>query len=579
MQPQRNIRGEIAVAGIAVVMLGFALLFALLLGTSTQDTNTTPTPPQSNVAEDETQIADISLGTFTPDTPTSTPDASATARQRIENIRAALTQTAFAIGTPTSTPTFFILTPVSPTAALNLVASPDNRAATITSTPEQMIETIPSASLITEIPPIQVAQVRTATSTPTFTPTHTNTPTVTMTPSSTATPLNTSTATLTATYTPTVTATTTPTATWTATATSTPTYTPTATATTTPTVTASPTPTYTLTFTVTASKTATHTPTPVTPTSTLTRTPLPPTATFTLTSTHTPTLTATLTATFTPTPTATLTATATNTPTHTPTATATATNTPTATATHTPTATLTLTPTHTPTVTATATNTPTATATATLTLTPTLTQIPTQVSGIILPTAVPIMEFVPTRTPAVCGRPENWRAYVVQKGNTLYSIARSVGSTIAELRDVNCLTNASFLSIGQVLYVPQLPSEPVLTAAPPGINQRIVLPIGCLDAGTQITSPIPLQRVTGTFTLFGSATISDFAYYKLEIRPDAANLYTFYSDSPQPVNNQILGTLNSDLFENGLHWIRLAVVNQAGGIAVTAFCDIPVIFD
>jgi LysM repeat protein len=189
------------------------------------------------------------------------------------------------------------------------------------------------------------------------------------------------------------------------------------------------------------------------------------------------------------------------------------------------------------------------------------------------------MEFVPTRTPAICGRPDGWRAYIVQSGNTLYSIARSVGSTIAELRDVNCLTNASFLSIGQVLYVPQLPSEPILTAAPPGINQRVVQPIGCLDAGTIITSPIPLQRVTGTFTLFGSATIPDFAYYKLEIRPDSARLYHYYSDSTMPVYTNILGTINSDLFEDGLHWIRLAVVNQTGGIAVTAFCDIPVIFD
>lgn len=190
-----------------------------------------------------------------------------------------------------------------------------------------------------------------------------------------------------------------------------------------------------------------------------------------------------------------------------------------------------------------------------------------------------MMAFVPTRTPAICGRPEGWRAYVVQPGNTLYSIARSVGSSIAELRDVNCLTNASFISIGQVLYVPQLPIEPVLTVAPPGINQRIIFPIGCLDAGTQITSPIPLQRVTGTFALFGSAMITDFAYYKLEIRPDAARLYNFYSDAALPVNNSLLGTINSDLFEDGLHWIRLAVINQAGGIAVTAICDIPVIFD
>lgn len=511
MQAQRNIRGEFAVAIAAVVMLVFALVFALLLGTSSQEVDLIGTPSQSNVVGDGTSVVGLPPGTVTPNTPTYTPDASATARQRVANIRAALTQTAVAAGTPTPTPTFFVLTPVSPTATLNLAGTPDT----------------------------------TGSITPTDTPTATATNTAT------------------ATYTPTET----PTATLT--------FTPTATATVTHTSTA--TPTATVTYTATATNTATPTPTPVTPTSTLTRTPLPPTATLTRTATVTATHTPTATHTATDTPTHTLTPT--YTPTNTLTATNTPTDTPTATPTWTPTATATPTATSTATDTATYTPTPTPTATATPTITPSLTRIPTQVSGIIEPTPAPILEFVPTRTPAVCGRPEGWREYVVQEGNTLYSIARSVGSTIAELRDVNCLTNTSFLSIGQVVYVPRLPSEPVVTAAPPGINQRILRPIGCLDAGTQITSPIPLQRVRGTFTVFGSAVIPDFAYYKLEIRPDAARLYTFYSDSQTSVNNSVLGTINSDLYEDGLHWIRLAVVNSDGGIAVTAICDIPVIFD
>ena len=43
--------------------------------------------------------------------------------------------------------------------------------------------------------------------------------------------------------------------------------------------------------------------------------------------------------------------------------------------------------------------------------------------------------------------------YIVQKGDTLYSIAAKLGTTVQELKNINNLTSNS-LSIGQVLKIP-----------------------------------------------------------------------------------------------------------------------------
>lgn len=148
-------------------------------------------------------------------------------------------------------------------------------------------------------------------------------------------------------------------------------------------------------------------------------TDVPPTAT----DTSVPTATAT--GTSTPTNTATQTLTATFTPSDTPTATRTPSNTPSPT----PTATLTDTPTYTPTNTA--------------TLTPTRTPRPTETFS-IYPTNTPSVTPTASHTPegyVGCSSPAGWPTYVVQRGDTLFSIARAVESSVSVLQTANCIVN------------------------------------------------------------------------------------------------------------------------------------------
>ena len=160
--------------------------------------------------------------------------------------------------------------------------------------------------------------------------------------------------------------------------------------------------------------------------------------------------------------------------------------------------------------------TPSPTATTTPTITPTPTSIP-------LPTAV--VTVIPTPTP---------RTHVVERGQTLYYIARQYQVSIEEIVALNDLPNSRMLRVGQVLVIPessvsfengnQLPPQIVhviqagetlsglsyeydtsidaIIAANPGLNldliyegQEIIIP---LAMPTSTPTPTPMPTATPT---------------------------------------------------------------------------------
>ncbi len=100
---------------------------------------------------------------------------------------------------------------------------------------------------------------------------------------------------------------------------------------------------------------------------------------------------------------------------------------------------------------------PTATSTMTLTATP---LEPTKKAP---DTAVPPTE-------KVCGAPPSWPSYVIQPGDTLFSLATATGTTVNELMVANCLTDANHIIAGMTIRLPRLPvhtAPPTNTARPP----------------------------------------------------------------------------------------------------------------
>jgi LysM repeat protein len=72
-----------------------------------------------------------------------------------------------------------------------------------------------------------------------------------------------------------------------------------------------------------------------------------------------------------------------------------------------------------------------------------------------------------TATYIPCGAPYGWVRYAVQAGDTLYHIASSYGITTAQLQRANCLGASTLIHIGQLLWVPNVPTRtPGVTAIP-----------------------------------------------------------------------------------------------------------------
>lgn len=284
-----------------------------------------------------------------------------------------------------------------------------------------------------------------------------------------------------------------------------------------------------------------------------------------------------------------LTSTNTNTPTRTPTAEEASTATPRGRlATPTPTATMTIAPTNTalvkiasPTVQPatdqpTATFTPSPSPSSTFTATPTATWT---VSPTASATASPTLTLTATVTPTLepCTRPRGWVDYVVQSGDTLYAIAQAVQYPMADIRDVNCLQAADGLISGQVVFVPTRPIRAVATLAPAVLSpQRRVAAEGCVSGRVQIVVPLSLQQLKGIITVVGTANDEQMVNYQLSIRPDAIATYELYHVGTDVVQNGVLGALNTELFDNGLHWIRLALYD--GQEREIAACVVPVFF-
>ena len=91
---------------------------------------------------------------------------------------------------------------------------------------------------------------------------------------------------------------------------------------------------------------------------------------------------------------------------------------------------------------------PTATPTATQTATPTATSVTPTPTG-TPPTATP------TPTPTATLEPGQTVIYVVRRGDTLYSIAQRYGTTVQAIAQINNISNPSRIFAGQQLLIPR----------------------------------------------------------------------------------------------------------------------------
>lgn len=94
----------------------------------------------------------------------------------------------------------------------------------------------------------------------------------------------------------------------------------------------------------------------------------------------------------------------------------------------------------------------------------------------------------PTATP--CGPPRGWVQFTVQRGDTLYSLARRHRTTVYAIMNANCLQSTTILA-GQQLWLPWIPPTWTPTSTP---------------TSTATTTPTP--SVTSTSTVTPTSTLT-----------------------------------------------------------------------
>jgi LysM repeat protein len=155
------------------------------------------------------------------------------------------------------------------------------------------------------------------------------------------------------------------------------------------------------------------------------------------------------------------------------------------------------------------------------------------VSNNLIPGSIFYVPGPPPPTPVPCGPPPGWVYYVVQSGDTLYSISRAFGTTVYQLQKANCLIGSTNIRVGQKLYVPYVPTavpsftptlsvtpspEPSTTVTatdippsatatdiPPSLTPTTAVPSATPDEPT-VTPDTPTVTPTATSTLTPTAT-------------------------------------------------------------------------
>ena len=145
-----------------------------------------------------------------------------------------------------------------------------------------------------------------------------------------------------------------------------------------------------------------------------------------------------------------------------------------------------------------------------------------------LPGDTPLPASTTTRTPTAteaCGPPRGWDDdYVVQRGDTLFSIATRYQTTVAALQQANCLGSSTTIIAGRRLYVPNNPTitptkteKPTATKTPTMTATETATEI--IDSPTTFTNvtPAPKESVECSGE-FGAEIIDDDGIVEAKIQ-------------------------------------------------------------
>ncbi len=177
-----------------------------------------------------------------------------------------------------------------------------------------------------------------------------------------------------------------------------------------------------------------------------------------------------------------------------------------------------------------------------------------------------------------CEPRSDWRSYTVQEGDTLLSVALAADIGLIDLREGNCFNPIRGIFPGEEMMLPRRPWPAVLGAPVfPAEGQRFAA-VGCEYGLAAIQAPPAMTELKGIFALIGSAMSPEGGHYRLSLRPAWSDQYADYLEFDSPVEDDVLGLINGEIFGLGLHWLRLALVDATGEIIEESICEQPLVF-
>lgn len=139
--------------------------------------------------------------------------------------------------------------------------------------------------------------------------------------------------------------------------------------------------------------------------------------------------------------------------------------------------------------------------------------------------------------------------YVVRKGDSLYTIARKFNTTVAELTDINMLTN-NVIYPNQVLLVPKVNNDKVATDY--YFEEYITLPGDTIEI---VSRKSGVDSVTlGLYNDFGKLTLSEGQSIKIPL----SNVYVVKNnDSVESILSKTNRTAEQILKSNSNEWFKV----------------------
>jgi hypothetical protein len=101
---------------------------------------------------------------------------------------------------------------------------------------------------------------------------------------------------------------------------------------------------------------------------------------------------------------------------------------------------------------------------------------------------------------------------------------------------------------------------------------------GCLNPAAVLTSPAAGEQIQGLVEIRGTASIPNFAFYKIEIRSsDPSANWQVITAGTEAKTDGVLGVWDTSLVVNGVYLLQLVVTDTAGNAPLPCVVEVVVV--